>query len=347
MENTSPNTRLGAGLLLAATLSLTAIWVRRKAMEAEQKFPPAGKFVQIDGIRLHYIEQGTGPAVLLLHGNGAQARDFVGCGLVEQLASRYRVISIDRPGFGYSERPRDRLWTPKAQAGVIQHACAALGVERPIVLGHSFGTLVALALALDAPELVRGLVLVSGYYFPTVRLDAWLFSPPAIPLVGDVMRYTVSPLLGKVMLPAMLRRIFSPKAVEPGFLQNVPPPLTLRPWQLKASAEDGVFMIPAAIAMSRRYQEITIPVEIFAGMDDKYVKANKQAVRLHHQIGRSRVHALPGEGHMLHYGRSREIAGAIDVIAMAEGLVESPAAKVQLIGDNRLPVEPAAARSAH
>ncbi|HLO63398.1 MAG TPA: alpha/beta hydrolase [Azonexus sp.] len=338
MENTSPDTRVKAGLLLAATLSLTALWVRRRAKKAEQKFPPAGKFVQVDGIRLHYIEHGSGPDVLLLHGNGAQARDFVGCGLVEQLASRYRVIAIDRPGFGYSERPRDRLWTPRAQAAVMRQACTALGVQQPIVLGHSFGTQVALALALDAPDLVRGLVLVSGYYFPTFRLDAWLFSPPAIPVVGDVMRYTVSPLLGKLMLPAMLRRIFSPKVVEPSFIQNVPPALTLRPWQLKASAEDGVFMIPAAMAMSRHYREISVPVEIFAGVDDKYVHAQKQGVRLHRQIEHSRLHLLPGEGHMLHYGKSRGIAGAIEVIAGAEAPVEPAAASASLMagGGNEL-----------
>ena len=345
MKNTSPDTRLKTGLLLAATLSLTAIWVRRRAKRAEQKFPPSGKFIHIDGIRLHYIDYGSGPTVLLIHGNGSQARDFVGCGLIEQLATRYRVIAIDRPGFGYSERPRDRLWTPKAQASVLQHACVALGVERPIVLGHSFGTQVALALALEAPERVRGLVLVSGYYFPTLRLDAWLFSPPAIPVIGDVMRYTVSPLLGKLMLPAMLHRIFSPKRVDPGFLQNVPPPLMLRPWQLKAAAEDGVFMIPAAIAMSRRYQELSMPVEIFAGKGDKYASPNTQSGHLHRQIGHSRLHLLPGEGHMLQYGRSSDIAGAIDAIAAAEGLIEPAAAKVQLIGANRLSSEPVASTS--
>ncbi|MCG2577925.1 alpha/beta hydrolase [Dechloromonas sp. XY25] len=350
MENTSPDTRVKAGLLLAAALSLTALWVRRRAKKAEQKFPPAGKFVQIDGVRLHYIEHGTGPAVLLLHGNGAQAMDFVGCGLVEQLASRYRVIAIDRPGFGYSARPRDRLWTPKAQATLMRRACAELGVQEPIVLGHSFGTQVALALALEAPEWVRGLVLISGYYFPTFRLDAWLFSPPAIPVIGDVMRYTVSPLLGKMLLPLMLRRIFSPKVVEPGFLQHVPPPLTLRPWQLKASAEDGIFMIPAAIAMSRHYREISVPVEIFAGEDDKYVKADQQAARLHHQIEQSRLHLLPGEGHMLHYGKSRGIAGAVGAIVATEEVVQSIAEKMQLIGENRSEgeaAEPVAARSAN
>lgn len=246
---------------------------------------------------------------------------------------------------GYSERPRDRLWTPKAQAALIRQACAVLGVQQPIVLGHSFGTQVALALALDAPELVRGLVLVSGYYYPTFRLDSWLFSPPAIPVVGDVMRYTVSPLLGQLMLPGMLRRIFSPKAVEPRFLEYVPPPLTLRPGQLKAAAEDGVFMIPSAAAMAQHYQDISMPVEIFAGANDKYAKAEAQSGRLHLQIAQSRLHLLPGEGHMLHYARSAEIAGAIELIAAAEGIAEPTAANVPLVGDNKKEIEPDAFRS--
>src|SRR4051794_41583638 len=100
------------------------------------------------------------------------------------------------------------MWTPRAHATLFEHALAQLGVEQAIVLGHSWGTLVAVALALQAPDLVRGLVLLSGYYFPTARLDVPLLSQPAIPVIGDVMRYTVSPLLGRLLLPRILRRVF-------------------------------------------------------------------------------------------------------------------------------------------
>lgn len=346
MDHSPPDKRLKAGLVLAAALSLTALWVRRSAKKAEQQFPPVGKFTRIDGVQLHYIEQGTGPAVLLLHGNGAQATDFVGCGLMEALGSRYRVVAIDRPGFGYSERPRDRLWTPKAQAVLIGQACLALGIHHPIVLGHSWGTQTALALALDAPTLVRGLVLVSGYYFPTLRLDSWLLSPPAIPVIGDVMRYTVSPLLGKLLMQGMLRRIFSPKEVDPHFLENVPPSLMLRPWQIKAGAEDSAFMIPAAADLARHYKEISQPVEIFVGTDDKVAKPNQQSVRLNKIIPNSRLHLMTGEGHMLHYRRSREIVEAIDLIAGAGGLSRAPAANLESTARDAANEASAAFRSA-
>ena len=328
METSTLDRRVTAGLWLAGALSLTALWTRRNAKKAEQQFPPAGNFVETDGVRLHYIERGSGPAVLLLHGNGTRAEDFIGCGLMDRLAARYRVIAFDRPGFGFSKRPRDRKWTPAAQAQLFNKACAAIGAERPIVVGHSFGTLVALALALDRESLVRGLVLVSGYYFPTLRLDSLLSAAPATPILGDVMRYTVSPLLGKLMMRPILRNEFSPREIDPRFPGAVPQSLMLRPWQLKAAADEGALMVPAAAELSKHYKELAVPVEIFAGVADKHARQDKQSVRLHEEIPRSTLHMIPGEGHMLHYGMSAEIAQAVDRIAIGTGL--SPSAAVPL-----------------
>jgi len=97
------------------------------------------------------------------------------------------VVAFDRPGFGYSDRPRGAMWTPARQADVLRQAFARLGIERPVVVGHSLGTLVALALALDHPDAVGGLVLLSGYYRPTLRADVPLSSLPAIPIIGDLI----------------------------------------------------------------------------------------------------------------------------------------------------------------
>jgi pimeloyl-ACP methyl ester carboxylesterase len=315
------NTRLRNGLLAAAVLAGTAYWVRRGAKQAERKHPPTGKFVDVDGVRLHYIERGNGPNVLLIHGANMQATDFQACGLVDTLASRYRVVAFDRPGFGYSERPRDRLWTPRAQAMLLAKACAAIRLEAPIVFGHSLGTLVALALAIDTTLPVRGLVLASGYYFPTFLFDNLMLAPVALPILGDAMRYTVSPLLGKLMTPAALRRVFAPREVDQRFVQAVAP-LTLRPWQLKAYAEDSVFMIPAAARLARHYAQLSLPVEIIAGADDKYVDQHKHSGGLQEQLAHSRLTWIAGEGHMLHYRASAEIAAAIDRIVAAQQRAE-------------------------
>jgi pimeloyl-ACP methyl ester carboxylesterase len=172
--------------------------------------------------------------------------DMLISGVIGQVARRYRAIAFDRPGFGHSDRPRGRHWTAAAQASILPEAFRLLGLERPIVVGHSWGTLVALALALDHARHVSGLVLVSGYYYPTPRKDAALFSVPAIPLVGDLLRHTVAPLIGEAMAPALIERMFSPQGVSPRFANQFPVALTVRPSQLRAFSEDSAHMMAAA-----------------------------------------------------------------------------------------------------
>src|SRR5690242_10456234 len=92
-----------------AAAAVTAAWVQRRASRAERAHPPTGRLLDVDGVRVHIVERGAGDPVVLLHGNLVTHRDFVASGLLERLASRHRVLAFDRPGFGHSTRPRDRL----------------------------------------------------------------------------------------------------------------------------------------------------------------------------------------------------------------------------------------------
>ena len=153
--------------------------------------------------------------MVLIHGNTVSHRDFEASGLIDRLAVNHRVIAFDRPGYGHSSRPRDRLWTPSAQAALLQAALAQLGVERPSVVGHSMGSMVALALALDFPADVHSLVLLGGYYYPGLRVDALLTAPVALPVIGDVMRYTVTALSGRLLLNKLVQAMFAPEPRAP------------------------------------------------------------------------------------------------------------------------------------
>src|SRR5918911_891344 len=299
-------------LVFAAVLGGAALYSSAKARDAERQHPPIGRFIDVDGVRLHYIEKGKGDPVVLIHGNGTMIQDFTASGLVDRLSERYRVIVFDRPGFGYSERSRNRIWTPSAQAELLRKALDQLGVDRPVVLGHSWGTLVAVALALAFPSRIRGLVLASGYYFATARLDVPLLSPPAIPVIGDVMRYTVSPLLGRVLLPKIIRRLFAPAPVTEGFQERFPKELMLRPSQLRAAAADTALMIPAATELQPRYGELKLPVVIVTGADDQIVDVGRQSKRLHAELPGSEFTALPGLGHMVHHLAPDQVANAVD-----------------------------------
>ena len=295
----------------AAALGAAALYTAKKTREAERKHPPIGRFLEVDGVRLHYIEQGRGEPLALIHGNGTLIQDFTISGLVDRLSERYRVIVIERPGYGYSERPR-RLWTPRAHATLYQHALDQLGVEQAIVLGHSWGTMVAVALALQAPTLVRSLVLLSGYYFPTTRLDVAVFSPPAIPGIGDLMRYTVSPVVARLMLPRLIAKMFEPAPVSEQFDRLFPRELMLRPIQLRASAEDAALMTPSAVELEQHYRDLKPPVVILAGGGDQIVDVDRQSRRLHDEISQSELIVLPGLGHMVHHLAADAVIKAID-----------------------------------
>src|ERR1700712_5379785 len=195
---------LAAATATAGILAVTALVNRRWARNAESDNPPAGQFLEVDGVRLHYVERGSGTPLVLLHGNGSMIEDFDSSGLIDLAARNYRVIVIDRPGFGHSDRPRNVVWTPAAQAELINGALHQLGISHAVVLGHSWGASVAIALALKYPKLVDGLVLASGYYYPSLRSDVFALSAPAVPIVGDVLAYTLSPIVDRVMWPLMM-----------------------------------------------------------------------------------------------------------------------------------------------
>ena len=227
----------------AAALGAAALYNGYRARQVERRHPPAGRFIEVDGVRLHYLERGAGTPVVLLHGNVVTAEDWILSGVLDQVAARgHRVIAFDRPGYGYSDRPRHTAWTAAAQADLLRRAFARLGIERPVVVGHSWGTLAALALAFADPAAVRGLVLVSGYYYPTVRADALLVAPAAVPVLGDVLRHTVSPLFGAATLPLLLKGMFAPLPVPERFQQGFARGMAVRPWQIRAEAEDGAGM---------------------------------------------------------------------------------------------------------
>jgi pimeloyl-ACP methyl ester carboxylesterase len=301
--------------VLAVVLILLVIGNLVFSIIAERKNPPQGTFIECDGVRVHYRERGdaTAPCVVLFHGNGAMIQDFFISGLVDLLAQRHRVLCFDRPGFGHSQRPRSRIWTPSAQAALFVNALKQIGVRDPVVVGHSWGALVAVALGLREDYPLRSLVLVSGYYFPTWRLDVWLLSGPAIPIVGDLLRYTVAPVVSLAILPALLRTIFAPRPVPQAFKREFPVSLALRPKQLRAAAEESAFLIPAAAQFQFQYSRIKCPVRLCHGDEDHFIEC-EQSRRLHRALPRSALHLVQNAGHMVHYADPVIISQAVEAL---------------------------------
>jgi pimeloyl-ACP methyl ester carboxylesterase len=311
-----PGRRLWPWVALAAAGAAAAVYWQKRARAAERAHPPLGRFLEIDGVRLHYLERGQGAqAIVLLHGNGAMIEDYLISGIVERLAARHRVVLFDRPGFGHSTRPRGRLWGPAAQADLLLRAMARLGLQRPVVVAHSWGTLVALAMGLRRPEALRSIVVVSGYYRPTLRLDVPLFAAPGLPVIGPLMSRTVSPALARLAFPLLLRVIFAPGAGADRFNRRFPRELALRPSQIRAAGAETGLMIPAAIASRRRQRRMQVPTLVVAGEGDRLVSARHQSVALARRLPRASLHLIPGTGHMVHHQAPGKVAALIDLAA--------------------------------
>ena len=317
-------------MVLFAVVLLTgliaALWLlgRIRSAQAEASFPPAGSFVTVEGTRLHYIRKGAGTPVVLLHGGVLRADDFEG--VMERAAARgYETIAFDRPGYGYSERPpRDRA-TPADQAGLLHQALKQLGVEKPIIVGHSWSGLLALIYALRYPDDVSGVVTLAGAMYkegyPAEHGDP-ISRLATAPAIGTIFVNTVpgSPL-GTALARSSVRQTFAPEPVPEGY-REAALALWLRPGQFRANREDILAFPSAALAASRHYHEIRCPVVIAVGEDDPF-GTREQAARLKRDIPHAELRVIPRVAHMipqLHpdlalaaIDRARELSGAAPV----------------------------------
>jgi pimeloyl-ACP methyl ester carboxylesterase len=309
----------------AAALAATAAYNAYRARQAEREHPPAGDFIEVDGVRLHYLRKGNGPPVVLLHGNIVTAEDWMWSGILDRVARHHTVFAFDRPGYGHSDRPQGSVWTAGQQADLLIEALARLGVEMPVVVGHSWGAIVALEMGLQRGA--SGLVLLAGYYRTTMRYDLPLLASPAVPVLGDVLRYTVSPLVGAALMPATLKAMFSPRPVPVCFSEKFPHAFPVRPSQIRAEAQDAATMIPGASGLADRVHDLKIPVAILAGDEDRVVGHEDHAVWLHDQIVGSDLQIIPDAGHMVHYAAPLQVSAAIDTVSQkATRLLGEPVA---------------------
>jgi len=287
-------------------------WMRGAALAAIDE-PSAFQFITVEETQLRYLDVGSGPPVVLLHGNGSMIEDFLSSGVMD--VPGHRFIAFDRPGFGYSDRPNDRVWGPGEQARLFLRAAARLGLERPIVVGHSWGTLVALAMALRSPEDIAGLVLLSGYYYPMPRSEA----PGAFPFTRVVLRHTVAPFMRRLLAPGTVRRVFAPCAIPERFKAAYPLPLALRTSQMRAVDEEAAMLLDAARALRPLYEKVSVPVRIIAGSEDQIVATEEHSAPLHQALAGSTFQRIPACGHMVHHAATEDVVAAIAGLARLRG----------------------------
>lgn len=295
---------------LAVAMGGLAAWNRALVSKAEAAFPPHGQFRTIDGVRLHFVDAGQGRPLVLLHGANGSLHDFTAT-ILPQLAERYRVVAVDRPGHGWSERPAGRPMGPGEQMRLVRGLVRELGLERPLLVAFSWSGALALAYALEHGGEIAGLVLLAGvaYDWGTPVDVKWRI--PAWPVVGPLIVEAASLALGGLVLEQAVRASFAPDEPPPAFARGAIA-LALRPASFRANAEDVRSLQPFLRAQAPRYRELRPPLVILHGDRDSVVSLDVHSRRLHQEVAGSELIVLPGAGHLLPYAHPEKVLDAIE-----------------------------------
>jgi len=307
---------LAASLFIAAALTgggyaLVSGRVAARSAAAEAAYPPTGRLLQVHGRALHADVSGTGPDVVLIHGASGNTRDFT-FDLAQRLAARYRVIAFDRPGLGWSDDAGDAGISPQGQAEILREAARQLGVERPVILGHSYGGAVAMAWALQDRDGPAALVLLGGATLPWPGgLGGW-YSLTSSRLGRATVVPLVSAFAPMSRTQDAIAAIFAPDPVPPGYAAYIGAGLTLRPGSLGTNARQVNGLRPHIVEMAQAYAQLSLPVEILHGTADTIVPADVHAIPLSTRLPDAVLTLLPGIGHMPHHADPAAVVAAID-----------------------------------
>jgi pimeloyl-ACP methyl ester carboxylesterase len=259
---------------------------------------PDGKFIGINGVNVHYKEQGSGGTTfILLHGFGASL--FSWREVMDDFAVRGRVVAYDRPAFGLTSRPMPENWTANpysmdANIELLRGLMDVLDIQKAVLVGNSAGGGVAAEFALRYPARVQALILVD----PAVgndggRLPAWV-----MPLMATPQMRRLGPLFVRKIADSgndTIRMAWhDPGKVTDAIIAGYRKPLQVPNWE-RALYEFTIAAQPSDL--SSRLSEISAPILILTGDDDRIIPT-KQTVQLAGQMPSAAFVILPDCGHV-------------------------------------------------
>lgn len=286
-------------MILLVALALLALFTFLVARRVDAAFPAPGQWIEVEGERLHYRALGQGPAIVLVHGLAGESRNFDYLPL-QELAREFRLVLVDRPGSGHSPRVDEGKAGIAAQGRILAAFIRALRFEQPpLLVGHSLGGAISLAVALQDPDCIAGLGLIA----PATHFTPYVpgpFRAMAIrtPWIRRLFAHTLAAPLAILNTRAVLAALFGPDeaprdfgARGGGFRSLLPPSFVGASTDMAAVEQD----LPA---QQRRYGELRLPVSILYGEGDRILDWREQGEALRAKVPQAQLHVIPG-GHML------------------------------------------------
>lgn len=293
----------------SAAAALVKLWTDSLTDRAESRFPPGGRFLEVHRVRLHYLTAGNGFPLVVLHGNDGSAADFE-MSMLDTLAADYRTYVFDRPGHGYSEPVAGTSRYLDRQSAILHGAFKRLGLKRALVLGHSWGALLALNHALRYPNDVAGLLLVApvGFYTHELQTEAF-YRTLSLPVLGDAIARLLM-LFGRNKIDRALERAFYPQKPPKDYIEAFASML-LRPGQLMSFARDELCISSSVEQISDMYCSVAAPVSILCGDKDRLLFSDNQAAKLKKAIPSAELKIIENAGHMIPFTHPQEVMEAL------------------------------------
>ena len=312
---------VAVGALVVGSVLLN--WVsRRITRRIEEKVPVDGRFIEVDGERVHYVDEGQGPALVMIHGLTGCSRNLT-YALAPALRNRYRVITLDRAGCGYSTRAPGAPCDLATQARWLAQVIQTLGLTQPLVLGHSLGGAIALALALDHPRAVSGLVLVAPLTHPQRRLPLVFLSLGIRPaLLRRWLAATLATPIAVLGRRGVLKGVFTPDPVPDDFTERGGALLGMRPDSFYAASSEIATVNTALPGMVKRYATLQLPVGLIYGAQDRVLDYRQHGLALAGKVPGIQLKVLEGRGHMLPISAVEQVVAMVDRVAGKNRLVD-------------------------
>jgi len=266
--------------------------------KAEQLLPPAGSFAKLGSTRLHYVDQGQGPVIVMIHGIAGNLQNFT-YGLATPLAQTHRVICIDRPGYGYSKRSFNADTSLEAQADIIVSLLDHLQIESAVFVGHSLGGTISLAAAQRHPDRVRALALIAPLtHLPEAHLPAFKALDLPSPLIRFILGWTLAIPGTLYRMSLSLKIIFGPERAPRDFAIRGGGILSLKPQTFITASSDVQNAIQSMPAIEAAYANMKTPVHVLFAHEDRILDCKQNGEDLPSRIPGAQITLVSG-GHML------------------------------------------------
>ncbi len=304
--------------LAALLLVLAAVtYVRTRMIEAA--YPNTGTLTDVGGYRLNALHVPAGPnadlpPIVFIHGASGNLRDQAGAFLAP-LQGQAEMLFVDRPGHGYSERGGPENDFPDGQARAIARLMELKGIDRAIIVGHSFGGAITASFGVLFPDKTAGLLFLAAATHPWPGGVDWYYHLASTPIIGPIFCHTLALHAGMARLDAATSHVFAPNARSRTYAEDTGPALVLRPSTFRANATDVANLLGYVTRFAPRYSAIDKPTVVITGDSDEIVLEEIHSRGLARDIAGSELVWIKGLGHKPDYVATDLVIAAIGKLA--------------------------------